>query len=199
MCRSLAFSECSFALVEGVDDEELNELYDKSTVFWREMRREVLSAIDRGDDKVEIDTSELDDEIAELQQECTTAAAALNRANPLGSDYDDISAAHVTAFDELQAAEKRKEEVCKKANKSRMFKMKMYWGAHQRFFRSLCVSIKVPKMLEQVKEVLDEGKCAVIGLQSVSEGAGAVAVAGSGQWALSFGPPSPHAHVPPTP
>ena len=29
MCRSLAFSECSFALVEGVDDEELKALLKK--------------------------------------------------------------------------------------------------------------------------------------------------------------------------
>ena len=52
-----------------------------------------------------------------------------------------------------------------------------YWGAHQRFFRSLCISCKVPALLEQVEAMLLEGKCCVIGLQSTGEAAASQALA----------------------
>jgi hypothetical protein len=51
-----------------------------------------------------------------------------------------------------------------------------YWGAHQRFFRSLCISCKVPALLAQVEAALLEGKCCVVGLQSTGEAAAGQAV-----------------------
>jgi len=44
-----------------------------------------------------------------------------------------------------------------------------FWGQHQRFFRSLCISCKVPALLTQVVEALALKKCCVIGLQSTGE------------------------------
>ena len=42
---------------------------------------------------------------------------------------------------------------------------------HQRFFKLLCVSMKVPSVVEQCRRALREGKCAVIGLQTTGEAA----------------------------
>jgi hypothetical protein len=41
-----------------------------------------------------------------------------------------------------------------------------FWAAQQRFFKLLCVSMKVPSVAAAAKEALDEGHCVVIGLQS---------------------------------
>jgi hypothetical protein len=44
-----------------------------------------------------------------------------------------------------------------------------YWGAHQRFFKYLCISLKVPMVVKIAKRAIEEGKCVVIGLQSTGE------------------------------
>ncbi|GMH44841.1 hypothetical protein BSKO_12793 [Bryopsis sp. KO-2023] len=44
-----------------------------------------------------------------------------------------------------------------------------FWGAHQRFFRLLCMSAKVEETVECAEEAIEEGKCVVIGLQSTGE------------------------------
>ena len=45
-----------------------------------------------------------------------------------------------------------------------------YWSAHQRFFKSLCVSCKVPALVADVKNSLRRGDCCVvIGLQTTGE------------------------------
>ena len=49
--------------------------------------------------------------------------------------------------------------------------LKVYWGTAQRFFKLLCVSLKLPTVLAEVQAALDAGMCAVIGLQSTGEAA----------------------------
>ena len=45
----------------------------------------------------------------------------------------------------------------------------LFWGAHQRFFRSLCIAAKVDKAIDIAKKALDDGNCVLIGLQSTGE------------------------------
>ncbi|KDO34242.1 hypothetical protein SPRG_19078 [Saprolegnia parasitica CBS 223.65] len=47
--------------------------------------------------------------------------------------------------------------------------MKTFWGCHQRFFRQLCMALKVPFIVQCVRESLALGQCAVIGLQTTGE------------------------------
>ena len=47
--------------------------------------------------------------------------------------------------------------------------LKYYWSAHQRFFRSLCISLKVDCAVKLAKESLQNGNAVVIGLQSTGE------------------------------
>ena len=42
----------------------------------------------------------------------------------------------------------------------------VYWGANQRFFRSLCIASKVDRCIETVNQSLADGHCCIIGLQS---------------------------------
>ncbi|XP_008791000.1 protein FORGETTER 1 isoform X1 [Phoenix dactylifera] len=46
---------------------------------------------------------------------------------------------------------------------------RLYWASHQRFFRHMCMSAKVPAALRLAKQALADDKCVVIGLQSTGE------------------------------
>ncbi|XP_064935454.1 protein FORGETTER 1-like isoform X1 [Musa acuminata AAA Group] len=54
-----------------------------------------------------------------------------------------------------------------KSNSSQVWRL--YWASHQRFFRHMCMSAKVPAAVRLAKQALAEGKCVVIGLQSTGE------------------------------
>jgi hypothetical protein len=45
----------------------------------------------------------------------------------------------------------------------------LYWGAHQRFFRYLCIAVKIRTCVQITKEAVRQGKSVVIGLQSTGE------------------------------
>lgn len=46
---------------------------------------------------------------------------------------------------------------------------RLYWASHQRFFRHMCMSAKVPAAVRLAKQALADNKCVVIGLQSTGE------------------------------
>nr|XP_043628033.1 protein FORGETTER 1 isoform X2 [Erigeron canadensis] len=46
---------------------------------------------------------------------------------------------------------------------------RLYWASHQRFFRHVCMSAKVPAVVRLAKQALMDNKCVVIGLQSTGE------------------------------
>ncbi|XP_059661911.1 protein FORGETTER 1 isoform X2 [Cornus florida] len=46
---------------------------------------------------------------------------------------------------------------------------RLYWASHQRFFRHMCMSAKVPAVVRLTKQALMENKCVVVGLQSTGE------------------------------
>ncbi|XP_020573250.1 protein FORGETTER 1 [Phalaenopsis equestris] len=46
---------------------------------------------------------------------------------------------------------------------------RLYWASHQRFFRHMCMSAKVPTAVRLANQALAENKCVVIGLQSTGE------------------------------
>ncbi|KAL6561175.1 udp-glycosyltransferase [Orobanche minor] len=54
-----------------------------------------------------------------------------------------------------------------KPNTSQLWRL--YWANHQRFFRHICMSAKVPAIVRLAKQGLMDDKCVVIGLQSARE------------------------------
>jgi len=44
-----------------------------------------------------------------------------------------------------------------------------FWSTHQRFFKQLCVALKVPSVIRETKQALADGHCVIIGLQSTGE------------------------------
>ena len=57
------------------------------------------------------------------------------------------------------------------AQKKKSFKTAWthYYSAAQRFFKHLCIAVKVPACVEITQKALEQGKCVVIGLQSTGE------------------------------
>jgi hypothetical protein len=47
--------------------------------------------------------------------------------------------------------------------------MSQFWGAHQRFFRQMLLSAKVPLLAKMANEAVENNMCVVIGLQSTGE------------------------------
>lgn len=48
---------------------------------------------------------------------------------------------------------------------------KAFWAAQQRFFKLLCMSLKIPAVVQAARAALAEGHCVVVGLQSTGEAA----------------------------
>lgn len=48
---------------------------------------------------------------------------------------------------------------------------KAYWASQQRFFKLLCMSLKLPAVVRAAKAALADGHCVVVGLQSTGEAA----------------------------
>lgn len=44
-----------------------------------------------------------------------------------------------------------------------------FWGAHQRFFKYLCIATKVKHAVKAAENAIADEKCVVIGLQSTGE------------------------------
>jgi len=45
----------------------------------------------------------------------------------------------------------------------------VFWSSHQRFFKQLCMSMKVPTIVQEAQQALQDSYCVVIGLQSTGE------------------------------
>ncbi|XP_062605521.1 uncharacterized protein LOC134267315 [Saccostrea cucullata] len=44
-----------------------------------------------------------------------------------------------------------------------------FWSCHQRFFKHLCIGMKIPTIVKEAQTALENGCCVVIGLQSTGE------------------------------
>ena len=62
--------------------------------------------------------------------------------------------------------------------------MSQFWGAHQRFFKQMCMAIKVSAVVRIAQRARAEGKCVVIGLQTTGEARLAEAIADAGEEGL---------------
>ena len=81
----------------------------------------------------------------------------------------ELKAAFDLAADKLRV--RTREEIVdgKKLSHPGKVATSQFWGCHQRFFRQMCMAIKIPRAVEIAKEALAEGKCVVIGLQTTGE------------------------------
>jgi hypothetical protein len=159
MARTLSYAACEFAAVSNVGSDELEKTYNKSSELWGKMyvalKIELKNRKERQKFKKDFEKATkiggfLDPEMAKMRD--------------MYADSDDESE------DELTEAEKEASAYRKKCRDRPPFVVNsVFWGAHQRFFRSLCIANKVDLCIESVKKSLEDGHCCVIGLQSTGE------------------------------
>lgn len=78
-------------------------------------------------------------------------------SNKESESSDDDIGFSLSEFDEEESSIELKQVWC------------YFWGCCQRFFRFMCIALKVPTVIELAQKELKEGKCIVIGLQSTGE------------------------------
>ena len=89
----------------------------------------------------------------------------------LSSTYDDAT----VLWDRVHASLARASKLLLRGKKP----MRPFWGAHQRFFRGLCVALKSDAAIATAKSALAKGCSVVIGLQSTGEAAFSALVRGT--------------------
>jgi hypothetical protein len=138
--------------------EETEKVYNKSADLWAEMH--VALANEMEERKKRTDVSK---QIDKNKEKGRLPTAAMRHMQDIYADSDDEE-------EELSEAEVEASEYRKRCRKRPGHVLNgVYWGAHQRFFRSLCIASKVDVAIQTAKEALEEGHCCIIGLQSTGE------------------------------
>jgi hypothetical protein len=145
ICRTLSFEGCTFEIIEDAVEKDNLIIYDKAASFWQKLFTELHNKLDR---------NELIFPIKEKK----------SNKNDDDDIYDDDLSEDE---DDLDADERPLLLVDQK--KARSTVTRYFWGAHQRFFRSLCISMKVPCAIRIAEASRLEGKSVIIGLQSTGE------------------------------
>merc|ERR1719271_797246 len=106
------------------------------------------------DGVMEASSEQVFDNAAELWSELHRAITFLSETEQLRSDFKGVDS---DDDDDMEGPTKE----------AKLWSA--FWGAHQRFFKELCVATKVPAVVQQTKLALAAGKCVVIGLLGTGE------------------------------
>mmetsp|Transcript_21181 Transcript_21181/g.47283 ORF Transcript_21181/g.47283 Transcript_21181/m.47283 type:complete len:1771 (-) Transcript_21181:242-5554(-) len=157
LARTLSYSNCEFSLVPNVMDKDVATLYDKAADLWHDLYIALTNDMKRRQGAMD-----LSEQLRKAVTEGRPLDPELRRFRDESADSDDEG--------EMTQAEKTAAEYRRKcrSKKPKMVKT-LYWGAHQRFFRSLCIASKVDLAIKEAREALEDGKCVVVGLQSTGE------------------------------
>jgi len=160
--RTLSYSACEFEMLDGVGSDKVREVYNSSAELWTDLH------------------SQLGDRCAQLQEDAAKnkrIQAIEEREDILSDDlryhrdlHEDSDSEGEYSDDEDDAIAEQKKLRRKFRNRPPKVLKGLFWSAHQRFFRSLCIASKVDKAIEIAKKaVAEDGHCCVIGLQSTGE------------------------------
>lgn len=158
VARTLSYQGCEFSAISDVMSEETEKVYDKSSDLWTEMHSALVNEVAARKKRTAFFKQM--DKIKERQGFMTHSQKEMLA---LYADSDDEGEEASEA--EVEASQYRKN--CRKREGHVL--NSIYWGAHQRFFRSLCIASKVDVAIQTAKEALGEGHCCIIGLQSTGE------------------------------
>ena len=146
LCRSLSYNGCTFETVEDAVDEQAIEIYNEAAKLWQYFHHVLVTGLE-----------------SNLLEYSDSKGKGRGGAN--GNDSDDFDLD--LDDDDLDSGEAPLGVTSGKSGKSKV--MNYYWNAHQRFFRSLCVSLKVPCAINIARSAIEDGKSVIIGLQSTGE------------------------------
>ena len=143
IARSLSLASCTFDIIQQSIEEGGEELYDKAAKLWQAIFETMMAEFVRGRHNFIIAPEPSDED---LNNEYSDDEVDEDGDEPLVIPWGkrDNPAGYVRT---------------------------LYWAAHQRFFRSLTVSLKMESAVKIAKQALDEDKAPIIGLQCTGEAA----------------------------
>ncbi|KAL7542501.1 hypothetical protein ACHAXR_011829 [Thalassiosira sp. AJA248-18] len=158
--RTLSYESCEFELVDGVSDDKVRQLYNQASEIWTDLHAQLADRCKKLNKR-----DEMQEEIAKW-----TAMGDVELSENMRRHLDLYRDSDTESDDEDDAKfeEERRLRRIYRERQSKFLKG-LFWSAHQRFFRSLCIASKVDKAISMAKKALDDGHCCVIGLQSTGE------------------------------
>mmetsp|Transcript_20487 Transcript_20487/g.41163 ORF Transcript_20487/g.41163 Transcript_20487/m.41163 type:complete len:1688 (+) Transcript_20487:177-5240(+) len=160
VARSLSYEDCEFALIKDITDNKVREVYNNATELWTDLHSHLLN---RCSDiskyrMLEKEMKEIEDHGGDIPEELL-----FNRE--LNCDSDSEGDEELLDDALLEQRNLRRQF----RNRASRHMKGLFWAAHQRFFRSLCIASKVDTAIDHAKKALEDGHCCVIGLQSTGE------------------------------
>ena len=146
-----------------MSNDRIRRVYNRATELWTDLHAQLADRCTKINKWVEMDAK-----VAKWTSE-------MGEEDVLGEDmrYLDLHRHSDTESDDeednnaRQSEERRLRRVYR--DRQSKFLKGLFWSAHQRFFRSLCIASKVDRAISLAREALKDGHCCVIGLQSTGE------------------------------
>lgn len=139
ICRTLSFKGCTFKVDEEIVSELQLKQYDKAALIWQKLYNIIKNCSLEYFPRKKVKSDQIE---AEIDNEFLLE----------DDDNDDNTQPMTLPY---------------KGGEFQL--LRYFWGAHQRFFRGLCISLKVPAAIAICKEQISAGKAVIIGLQSTGE------------------------------
>lgn len=157
IARTLSYAGCEFHTLDNIMTPEMHKVYNKSADLWQELYVALINEISRRKER-----QEFKKKLAIAAEKGSTLDRDMGRMQDIYADSDDEA-----DYDEAEKEASEYRKSCR--NRLPHVLNGVFWGAHQRFFRSLCIASKVDLAIETVQAALKDGHCCVIGLQSTGE------------------------------
>jgi hypothetical protein len=147
VCRTLSYEGCEFEMIMDTVSAEMEKMYNAAADFWQTLLIELENAIKNKT----LYTLKVDQEATEVN---------FFGGGDEGEEDDEDG---------------DKNPVLWECGKLKVTKspasvlMALFWGSHQRFFRSMCIAAKVPAAVRLANQALADGHCVILGLQSTGE------------------------------
>ena len=167
LCRQLSFEGATFEIIEANLEGEGLAIYNSACKFWQKLLVKLNAAWEELEpyekylgDQHYVSAAMVGGVDADMIEDAGIEAVFREFADGYESDGDGD-------MDENARMTSRRKPGDKLT--MRRFAKALYWGAHQRFFKSLLMSLKVHRVIELSREALAKGNCVVVGLQSTGE------------------------------
>ena len=142
LCRTLSFEQCTFEIVEETLSPNKTTIYDTAAILWQELWGHLQEGFEN----------------KTIAPDWSIASDQMNNNSDNNDDVDGVD-----YVDENDAGRNPR------VFRHRTYYGTFFWGAHQRFFRSLLMSLKTDKLIELANNALNDDKFVVIGLQTTGE------------------------------
>jgi len=169
--RTLSYESCEFQLIDGISDVKVQKTYNDATAVWTDLHFNLAERCEKLNRR-----DAMREQIAKWQAE--SGDGELSEQLQYQLDIHRDSDSESDDEDEGKLEERKLRRSYRNRNSKHL--QGLFWSAHQRFFRSLCIASKVDTAIEIGKQALADDKCVVVGLQSTGEARSKGAAAASG-------------------